>query len=347
MRGCAIFVIGLIILAAGCSALESTENGGAVSGARTIQAVRAETPPVIDGKLTDSCWTKVNPVTDFVNYYSDRPATYQSIARVCHDDTRLYIGVKCLMPKGVKPIGRETTHDTYIFQDDIVEIFVDPGRKQEDFYQMVVSASGSTFDCSRPKGGAVNKAWNGDWDSAAYIADGYWSMEMSIPLHNLGITPGVGSTWGLNICREARAPMDELSSIAERGQFTNVAAFPVLENVNADFSRHFFEIGPSESRFASDKKASFAVPVTNLSGKPKTVKIERFYAGSDGKDAVESKVVTLDHGEAAYLPVEQLDMAQIMPGRTDIYKLLSEPSTKKIVVSEAGNGTPLMDSVPQ
>jgi len=329
------------VVLAGCAGSGSERRAATAAGPRVVEAARAVKAPVVDGKLDDACWGKAKPVTGFITYHSDRPGSLQSIARVCYDDANLYVGVKCLMPKGVKPVGRKKKHDTYVFSDDIVEVFLDPGRKQGKSYQLVVNAYGSTFDCLRQKGGGVDPAWNGDWDSAAEIGDGYWSMEMAIPFYTLGITPGVGSTWGINITREAYAPRSELSSIGARGQFGNVKAFAVLKGVNADFSNYFFRIGPAVARFVSDGKAVFTVPVTNESGKTKRVRIKRLFSGANGEEKVESKVAVLADGEAAFLSADELDMSPIMPGKTDLYEITSGVRTKKIVVSDADDGRPL------
>jgi len=52
-------------------------NTGSVSGAegvRSIAAVRTQTPPVIDGRLDDDCWSKANVTTDFTDNRLERTA---------------------------------------------------------------------------------------------------------------------------------------------------------------------------------------------------------------------------------------------------------------------------------
>jgi len=111
----------------GCAAPDTGDRAAASAASRTITATRAAVAPVLDGELDDACWQKAKPVTGFLELNSDRPAAFQSSGRVCYDDTHLYIGMKCLMPKGLKPKGVKRPHDGHLFSDDSVEIMIDPG----------------------------------------------------------------------------------------------------------------------------------------------------------------------------------------------------------------------------
>ena len=343
MRGYTLLCVFVVLVMGGCSAIMPDGQEAIMPGVRTIEAVRADEPPVIDGKLDDACWGRAKPVTDFVTIHTDRPAAYQSIGYVCYDETRLYIGMKCLMPDGGTPAGKPKPHDTYCFSDDIVEIMIDPGLTRTTYYQLVISAYGATFDTYRKGGGAGHDpAWNGDWDGAVHIGEGYWSAEMSVPFHNLGITPETGSTWGLNLCRETKIPRDELSSTGARGAFNKAGSFPVLKGLHVDFSKYLYQIGPGVTRLepAGDgPRALFTIPVKNTTGKTQQVKIDRWYGRPGEEDAVESMVVTLRADESVAFSPERLDAEPFAPGRTDGYIIRSAPKTKKIVVSDAADGT--------
>lgn len=349
-RICLGITVLVLAIYGGNLSLNAEGKSAITQGARIINAVRTETPPVIDGKLDDGCWQKTKPITDFLSMNSDQLVSYQSNGYICYDESRLYIGMKCLMPKGVKPgiekgSPEKKPHDTYVFSDDIVEIMIDPGRAQFDYYQLVISAYGSTYDSARTGGGTQNDpTWNGDWTSAAHIEDGYWSMEMSVPFHNLGISPEVGSTWGINLCRETKRPKNEYSSIAIQGRFNHAKDFAVLKGLNVDFNKYLYQIGPAVTQLdLRDGKpiATFSVPIKNTTGKTREVKIERWHAGSDGKETVESKVVTLAANETTSFSAEELEVEALSAKRTDAYVITSVSKTKKIVVSDSKDGTVL------
>jgi len=346
-----IFMAGLTaILLAGCAA--QPPRAGAESGpARlVIRATRAETPPTIDGKLDDACWKAARPVTDFITYRTDRASTVGTCAYVCYDNTNLYIAMRCSIPRGKKPVGEWRPHDTYLFSDDAVEIFIDPGERREHYYQLAINAYGATFDTRREKGGGHDPTWDGDWTGAASIGDDYWSAEIAVPFGNLGIEPGVGSTWGINLCRDDRSVQDELSSTGVRGAFTEVDAFARLVGLDVDFSRYHFKIGPGVVRLgfaAGQRRAEFAVPVTNLTGAERLVRLERRYLGADDSEKVESTTVRLAPGASAATSAEWLDLQPLMEGRSDAYVIRSAPRTTRIRVVDAESGASLASAKVQ
>ena len=338
----------LAVAIAGCS--QPTSEGDAQPPSRIpiprkeIRATRAEKAPVLDGRLDDDCWQAAERATGFWLINSEQFATYQSFAYICYDDAHLYIAMKCTKPKGSTPRGKPRPHDGNIFSDEVVEIMLDPGRTEENYYQLAVNAYGSTFDCARLSGGAhEDDSWDGEWKAASHIADEHWSVEAAIPFHNLGISPNVGAGWGINLCREAKNPA-ELSSIAIRGAFNNAEKFAVLTHLDADFSRYFFQIGPGKAIMdptADKPTAAFVMPVTNLSGAAKTVRIDRYVAGADGTEEVASSVFSLSPGASVELDLEALPMAPLFTWRSDLYIIHAKPATKKIVVSDTETGTVL------
>ena len=220
MRGKCSVALALPVFILMCPAASGDEG----SDARSIRAHRVAAPPKIDGRLDDACWRRAEPVTGFLTINSDRPAVYQSIGFVCFDDTHLYVAMECLMPKGAKPVGKSRPHDGNVFSDEVVEIMIDPGRTQADYYQLAVNAHGSTFDCARLYGGSQeDDSWDGQWTAATHVGEDRWSVELALPYYSLGIRPDIGRTWGINLCREAKQPA-EYSSTGQRGAFAGSGA---------------------------------------------------------------------------------------------------------------------------
>lgn len=310
---------------------------------KPIQAIQIDKAPVLDGKLDDACWQIAEPVTGFVEMHTNRPARYQSTGYICYDGAHLYVAVKCLMPKGVKPRGELRPHDSQLTVDDVVEIMLDPGLTRTRYYHFMVNAYGSKYD-------ALNEAlkgdpsWNADWTAATHIAEGYWSLEVAIPFHILELPPGVGPTWGFNLCREGKVPHTLDSSIAENGAFHDTRNFTVLNGLNVDFQRHCMQIGPAFTRLdptCDRPRAHLRIPIRNMTGSLKTVSIERWDATSDEQNTVESQVVTLEADEVFDLPAELMELDPIFPNRNDIFIIESSPRTKKILVRDEATSTVL------
>lgn len=209
-------------------------------GTRVVTTVRADAPLVVDGILNDACWRKVKAVTNFLQLGSDKPAHHQSFGYVCYDDAHLYVGMKCLMPKGPRPVGEVRPHDSNIFCDEGVEIMLDPGLSRSNHYQIAVNAYGSVFDCMRLHEARIEElSWNSKAKTATHHGDGYWSVEVAIPFRSLAAPAQAGRAWGINLCRGAKNP-NELSTIALRSGFNQVSHFPVLKGLELDYGRAGF-----------------------------------------------------------------------------------------------------------
>jgi hypothetical protein len=76
----------------------------------SVAAVRTDTPPVIDGKLDEPCWSKANVATDFTDYRLEEPAREQTLVRILYDDENIYIAFECLEPDpdSIVGVGRRT-----------------------------------------------------------------------------------------------------------------------------------------------------------------------------------------------------------------------------------------------
>jgi hypothetical protein len=332
MRVGRIAILLTVITAAAAGSASSAE------APRVIQAVRAETAPEIDGQLNDPCWKEAPEITDFLIYRSRDLAVTQTYGYVCYDDSYLYIGMKCLIPDAItKPVGEPGTyaHDDFPWGHDRIEIMLDPGHTESDYYQLAMTAYGATFDCSRSVGGTgEDDAWNGEWTGRSYIGEGYWSVELAMPYHNLGITPESGSTWGVNLCR---GTTKTLSSISVRGAFNDAEKFVVLEDLNADFNKYFFHIEPSFVVFEPTKEQPWPVlnmRVMNMSGEPRTVKIDVHRVTPDDKPTVESNHFSFTEKEAMLLQLETLEIDALAIASDGRRAIRVEPRTKKVVVTD-------------
>ncbi|MFM1548363.1 MAG: carbohydrate binding family 9 domain-containing protein [Lentisphaeria bacterium] len=317
---------------------------------RVIQAVRTKAAPDIDGRLDDACWKEAQEITDFQHYRTPDLALLQTYGYVCYDDSHLYVGMKCLIPQGTKPAGGMLDHDDdAIFgAKDLVEIMLDPGRTQNEYYQLVINAYGATFDTSRSVGGTgYDEAWDGDWKGKSTIGDGYWSAELAVPYHNLGITPEVGSTWGINLCRED-GDGEIFSSIGVDGDFNVSEKFAVLEDLDVDFGKYFFGIDPGVVVYEPTPETPGPVlnmRLTNMTGKKRTVRIDVHSAAENGEMTVESNVSTFSKEQSVLLPLEMLEIDPLGMVRAGLSSTRVEPRTKKIVVTDPETDTILALSV--
>ncbi|HIE26571.1 TPA: hypothetical protein EYP66_04730 [Candidatus Poribacteria bacterium] len=101
---------------------------GNISGEtnKTVQAVRTDMPPVIDGHLDDEVWQKAAKVSDFIQYEPEKgkKPTYPTTVYLLYDENRLYVGFECIQNMETSQASA-TRRDYYFFNDDYVELFLD------------------------------------------------------------------------------------------------------------------------------------------------------------------------------------------------------------------------------
>ena len=178
---------------------------------KTLVIPRAKTAPKIDGQLDDACWAQAALGDNFLQLGSDAPAKQQTTARVCYDDRALYLGFVCLEAKMPELLATRTKHDGGIWQDDCVEIFIDPAHDHVHYCQFIVNALGTRSDL-RWTGKGLDAKWGGPWEAKATRHADRWVAEVAIPFDTLDARPGV---WGMNFTREEQ-PHAELSCWAKQ-----------------------------------------------------------------------------------------------------------------------------------
>lgn len=252
-----------------------------------VEAARADRAPVIDGRLEDACWAGARPAGQFLVNNTDTPAKYATAARVLFDDSAIYVGVRCAEPNP-KSIRTEVLprDNPNVFRTDCVEIMLDPRCSRSDYFHIGVNASGSVADRACTQGGFVgDMAWDSTAVAASFIGEDFWSCEVAVPLSCLSLTPQVGSTWRINICREKKEPVEN-SSLAAQGAFNIAARFAELRGVGADLSRYCYEIGPvAPTKSLRDGKLDLTlrVPLRNETGRSGARRLDGWLVSPGGR----------------------------------------------------------------
>jgi hypothetical protein len=84
--------------------------------------LRASQPIAVDGVLDEPIWTRLAPIT-FVIHDGTGPAPMATKAKLCWDDTYLYVAFSCA---DRDLTSRITARDDFVWRDDAVEIFLNP-----------------------------------------------------------------------------------------------------------------------------------------------------------------------------------------------------------------------------
>ena len=179
---------------------------------------RAATPIVVDGKLDDPSWLKATCI-DLVLADSGENPRQKTRARVLWDDEYLYVAFYC---EDSDIWGVTTERDKDIYNQEVVEVFLDPDRDNYTYIEIEVSPLNAVLDLFMlNRGGRHRGLW--DWDSdgllTAVVVDGdpsqrgtedrSWTVEMAIPMSDCCTAPNLppepGDVWHMNLYRIDRA----------------------------------------------------------------------------------------------------------------------------------------------
>ena len=156
---------------------------------------------VIDGSLTDAAWAQAQQLVPFT-IVGDGVLPQQPQVLLCRDASTLYLSARLPKPAGTPARGKITERDGPLWEDDSVEIFLDPGFTKSHYIQLIVNSAGTKWDSV-----GKDKAFNADWQAAtvARDADAFWTLEVAVPIAAVGPIP-TPAIWGLNVCWDRQTP---------------------------------------------------------------------------------------------------------------------------------------------
>ena len=178
---------------------------GVVDPDARLKAVRADHPPALDGVLDDAVWQRAPQITQFVES-GGYPAQRGHSLRLVYTIDGLYLGTR--FDKESDDVLRAEhveRDDGYLWQDEGLEVFLDPNLDRSNYFQFVGNLNGVQSDYKfedvhmRKRDWTASRAWNGEWSIETSETDDHWSAEMFVPWNTVGITPSGQHRMGLNV----------------------------------------------------------------------------------------------------------------------------------------------------
>lgn len=190
----------------------------------TYNCLRTNEPIIIDGLLKESVWQKAEEAKLLLTDSSKEPE-FKTAARLLWDDEYLYIGFSC---EDKDIWGSIQKHDGDIYNEEVVEIFLDTDSDGKTYLEFELSPINIFFDAfvinpgDRRKGGfRVLRDWNSDQIKHAVHIEGkvkvaptgtgtdkLWTCEIAIPFVDMvpapNLPPKDGDVWRMNLYRIER-----------------------------------------------------------------------------------------------------------------------------------------------
>ena len=165
--------------------------------AQTLQTrvVTLSNPAVVDGRLDDASYKGVSPLT--LKTQEGKEPVEKTEAYIFQEGQNLVVGMKCFQKNMAGLKAKAVRHDQEVYNDDCIEIFLDPSFQKKDFYHFAVNFNGVRYDDAK-----LDSSWNPEWEAKAFKGPDFWSVEMRLPISIFGSKISSNGTWGCEFLPE-------------------------------------------------------------------------------------------------------------------------------------------------
>ena len=169
---------------------------------RIYHTKRVATPPVLDGKITDSTWDVVEWAGDFKQWMPDEgqnPAQKTKF-KIIYDEKNIYVAVRCYDTEPEKIVNRLSRRDGN--EGDWIEVNFDSYHDLRTGFAFTVTAAGVKGEEAISQNGSEwDKSWNPIWYVKTNIDEEGWTAEMKIPFTQVRFSDKEEQVWGLQMHR--------------------------------------------------------------------------------------------------------------------------------------------------
>lgn len=183
----------------------------------TARAVRAITPPILDGRDTDAVWQIAPVMSDFRQFDPGEnfPPTFRTEARVAYDNRNFYVLVRAFDPFPDSIQALLSRRDVKTASDQL-KIIIDAYHDRRSGVEMAVNPAGVKRDYSIYSDIVEDPTWDGVWDAATHIDSLGWIAEFRVPLSQLRFTDRDVHSFGFGVWRDVQRLNERMSWPAYR-----------------------------------------------------------------------------------------------------------------------------------
>jgi uncharacterized protein DUF5916/cellulose/xylan binding protein with CBM9 domain len=169
----------------------------------TAKAVRADVPPVIDGRDDDAVWRMAPAITAFRQFQpvEDAEPRYRTEVKVAYDAHNFYVFIRAFDAHPDSILKLLARRDIRTASDQL-KIIVDSYHDRRTGYEFAVNPAGVKRDYAVYDDNNEDDAWDGVWEAGTQIDSLGWTAEFRIPLSQMRYTPGPTNTFGFAVWRD-------------------------------------------------------------------------------------------------------------------------------------------------
>ena len=197
--------------------------------------------PTIDGVIDRDEWKHAVRNVGFVSHSTRALAARDGVFWIGNDGQNLYVAIKSEMPPDGRVLTRAVPDDSRdqraAFLDDCVELVIDPkrGRSAGDrtYFHIITNGRGALYDWSvdpDDRQNAMDLTWRlADWQMAQQQVDGWWQVEIAVPLSELGVTKeDFAHAWGIRVARNWKRPFEQSQWAGGAPNYDQQATMPLV-----------------------------------------------------------------------------------------------------------------------
>lgn len=185
------------------------------------------TLPIVDGKINSGEWESAAVLPAFYDTYGRENKTRPTLCKISRTKDDIVILFECTDNSIDKLTKDVINRDGRTWEDDSVEVFLDPTGTGNSYYQFAVNCSGALYDAKD-----WDSSWDTYWEAKTSVGNNVWTAEMRIPLAFLG-KDAINSkdTWAAHFNRFTGSGSGaELSSYSPTFAYAALSGMSVSEN---------------------------------------------------------------------------------------------------------------------
>jgi hypothetical protein len=199
-------------------ALAQTRDGAA-SGNKSINIIRVETAPVIDGVLDDPIWSMATPIEDLhqVNPVEYNEPSERTEIRLAYDDNALYVSARLWDSQAERITAQVLRQGEGLNNEDRFALIIDPNLDRRSGYRFQLNPNSVRWDALYSDTSDLESNWDGIWRGVATRDEEGWTAEMAIPFNTLSFDPN-NDAWGVNFERTIQRNDETLAWVSRNRQ---------------------------------------------------------------------------------------------------------------------------------
>ena len=165
------------------------------------EAAIAKTTPQMTAQPDDPAWKNVAALPAFEDKEKQAAAEATKVL-LQWDNSALYLRFICDDNNISQLKINGQTHDSNVFGDDTIEIFLNDPSVAGHYFHLAINAKNVSYDAKVDGAMNFDKSWNPQFISKTSIGTNNWILDVKLPFASFGIDGKEGGSWRMSLKRD-------------------------------------------------------------------------------------------------------------------------------------------------